>query len=292
MIGGAWFIGDYSLTVGFEEVGILPSRPRPAKRSPGRPFWWISAGDFQIPEALYWIDLTAVGANAAAPNSGPSAGPSSCGDDDPGPGADSVLVSTLATVPTVTCTMGATPDGEGNLPLHVSASSPAPTLSTGASSRRSAADDLRRRALRRCPYAEGSPAAIPAEYLSGARSAAEPYGAAAAVWTAIIILAGSMSPTRSSAISSSKREEGAARIAELALRPETGTTLDLASWTGRSLTVDLAELATGTVRYPMRLFTGWSTRRSWIWNPGWFACAPPTTQGRDRRADAVRKSRP
>ena len=36
------------------------------------------------------------------------------------------------------------------------------------------------------PYAEGSLAAIPAEYLSGARSAAEPFGAAAAVWTADI----------------------------------------------------------------------------------------------------------
>ena len=106
------------------------------------------------------------------------------------------------------------------------------------------------------PYAEGSLAAIPAEYLSGARSAAEPYGAAAAVWTAIIILAGVNVTDTVVGDIVVEAEEGAARIAELALRPETGTTLDLASWTGRSLTVDLAELATGTVRYPMRLFTG------------------------------------
>lgn len=106
------------------------------------------------------------------------------------------------------------------------------------------------------PYAEGSLAAIPAEYLSGARSAAEPHGAAAAVWTAVVILDGVDVGGQVVGPIVVEADEGAARIADLTLRPPAGTVLDLPAWTGKSLTIDLADASTGLVRYPMRLFTG------------------------------------
>lgn len=106
------------------------------------------------------------------------------------------------------------------------------------------------------PYGEGSPAAIPDEYLSGARSAAEPYGAAAAVWTAVVVLDGVDIGGQVVGAITVEAEEGAARIADVTLRPPAGTALDLPAWTGKSLTIDLADASTGVARYPMRLFTG------------------------------------
>lgn len=124
VIGGAWSIGDYSLTVGFEEVGIFAEQAAAGQAVSGTPFQVDICWRFQVPEALYWIDLTAVGANAARTEFRAFRRAILVrGTTIQVQGADTVLVSTLTTVPTVTCTMGSTPDGEGNLPLHVSASS-------------------------------------------------------------------------------------------------------------------------------------------------------------------------
>jgi hypothetical protein len=51
-------------------------------------------------------------------------------------------------------------------------------------------------------------------------------------------------------------EEGSARIASLTLRPAPGDVFTIAAWVGKSLTIDIADYATGSATSIQRLFTG------------------------------------
>lgn len=96
---------------------------------------------------------------------------------------------------------------------------------------------------------------VPAAVLSGASSVCIGTGEAA-VWTPVVTLDGVDITAQTLGAIRVEAEEGAARIAELTIRPETGAALHLPGWTGRRLTIDVADNATGTPRWPMRLFTG------------------------------------
>ena len=81
-------------------------------------------------------------------------------------------------------------------------------------------------------------------------------GSAAAIWAPIVTLdAVDVTASVVGAIRISAAE-GAARIAELALRPVAATTFTIPGWVGKSLTIDIADMATGTPASVSRLFTG------------------------------------
>jgi|GEM_PF-5534719 hypothetical protein len=123
VIGSGGSMGDSSLTVGFEET-LFGEQLGAGQAVSGTPFTADFAWLMQNPDALWWIDLTAIGANVARTQFRAIRRSLLVqGTTLQVTGSDTVLVSTLATVPTVTCTIGASPDGNGNLPLHVSASS-------------------------------------------------------------------------------------------------------------------------------------------------------------------------
>jgi hypothetical protein len=92
---------------------------------------------------------------------------------------------------------------------------------------------------------------VPATY-----TATSGAGAAAGIWTAIVVIdsvdvsAKVVGQIRVSA------EEGAARIAELALRPAGGTSFTIPSWVGKSVTIDIADFSTGSPTSVSRLFAG------------------------------------
>lgn len=96
---------------------------------------------------------------------------------------------------------------------------------------------------------------LPASILSGADSVCVGAGNAAA-WTPVVTLDGVDITAQAIGAIRVEAEEGAARIAEVTIRPESGTALYLPDWTGRRLTIDVADNATGAPRWPMRLFTG------------------------------------
>ena len=96
---------------------------------------------------------------------------------------------------------------------------------------------------------------LPASIIAGAESVCIGAGDAA-VWTPVVTLAGTDITNRTLGTIRVEAEEGAARIAELTLRPAPGTALNLAAWTGLPLTIDVADNALGTPRWPVRLFTG------------------------------------
>jgi len=81
-------------------------------------------------------------------------------------------------------------------------------------------------------------------------------GGRAAVWTAIVIL---NSVDVTSQVVGEIRidaEEDSARIADLTLRPPTSTAFAVASWVGKTITIDVADNATGTPASVQRLFAG------------------------------------
>lgn len=92
---------------------------------------------------------------------------------------------------------------------------------------------------------------MPATYAATSGS-----GTAAGIWTAIVVIdsvdvsAKVVGPIRVSA------DEGAARIAELALRPAGGTVFTIPAWVGKSVTIDIADFSTGSPTSVSRLFAG------------------------------------
>lgn len=98
-------------------------------------------------------------------------------------------------------------------------------------------------------------AIVPAAILSGVASVCIGVGEAA-IWAPIVRLDGVDITDQTIGEIRVDAEEGAARVADVTIKPETGATLQLMGWTGRALTIDVADNRIGTPRWPMRLFTG------------------------------------
>ena len=81
-------------------------------------------------------------------------------------------------------------------------------------------------------------------------------GAAAGVWAAIVTINGVDQSARIVGEIRVDAEEGAARIAELTIRPLAGTAFAIAAWVGKSITIDIADVASGSPADIRRLFTG------------------------------------
>jgi len=81
-------------------------------------------------------------------------------------------------------------------------------------------------------------------------------GARAGIWSAIVLLDGADVSARVVGDIRIDAEEDSARIAELTLRPTAGTTFAIADWVGKSLTVDIADLSSGSATDIQRLFSG------------------------------------
>ncbi|MFO1404645.1 MAG: hypothetical protein U1E96_08690 [Azonexus sp.] len=123
VIGAGVSIGPGSLTVGLTSE-YFGEQAASGQAVSGTPFEADLCSVFQDPDMLWWIDLTAVGANVARTQFRAIRRSILVrGTTLQIQGGDTVLVSTLGTVPAITCTLGATPDDNGYLPLHVSASS-------------------------------------------------------------------------------------------------------------------------------------------------------------------------
>lgn len=81
-------------------------------------------------------------------------------------------------------------------------------------------------------------------------------GAVAGVWSAIVTI---NSVDQSARIVGDIRidaEEDSARIAELVIRPPASTTFTIAGWVGKSITIDVADVSSGSPANVQRLFTG------------------------------------
>jgi hypothetical protein len=81
-------------------------------------------------------------------------------------------------------------------------------------------------------------------------------GPAAGVWAAIVTIDGSDQSARIVGEIRIDAEEGAARIAELTIRPLAGTTFAIAAWVGKPITIDVADFSSGSPADIRRLFTG------------------------------------
>ncbi|MER2624530.1 MAG: hypothetical protein ABTS22_11420 [Accumulibacter sp.] len=81
-------------------------------------------------------------------------------------------------------------------------------------------------------------------------------GARAGIWSAIVLLDGADVSARVVGDIRIDAEEDSARIAELTLRPTGGTTFAIADWVGKSLTIDIADVSSGSATDVQRLFTG------------------------------------
>lgn len=97
---------------------------------------------------------------------------------------------------------------------------------------------------------------VPPGILSGAQSVCIGSSGSAAQWAPVVMISGVDVAAQVIGEIRIDAEEGAARIAELTLRPPGGTVLSLPLWTGLPITIDVADISTGTARYAMRLFTG------------------------------------
>jgi len=97
---------------------------------------------------------------------------------------------------------------------------------------------------------------LPTSLLTGAASVCIGQGNQGAVWTAIVRINALDVSSHVLGEITVDAEEGAAAIAEITLRPPSGTVVDLTSWTGLPVTIDVADKRTGVARYPARLFTG------------------------------------
>jgi hypothetical protein len=81
-------------------------------------------------------------------------------------------------------------------------------------------------------------------------------GAQAGVWRPIVTLNGSDVSAQVIGEIRIDAEEDAARIADLTLRPANGAAFTIAGWVGKSLTIDIADYATGSPVSTARLFAG------------------------------------
>ena len=81
-------------------------------------------------------------------------------------------------------------------------------------------------------------------------------GSAAGVWSAIVNIDGADQSARIVGDIRVDAEEDAARIAEITIQPTTGTTFTIAGWVGKSVTIDVADVASGSPTNVTRLFTG------------------------------------
>lgn len=81
-------------------------------------------------------------------------------------------------------------------------------------------------------------------------------GVRAGIWSAIVLLDGADVSARVVGDIRIDAEEDSARIAELTLRPTAGTTFAIADWVGKSLTLDIADVSSGSSTDVQRLFTG------------------------------------
>lgn len=78
----------------------------------------------------------------------------------------------------------------------------------------------------------------------------------AGIWSAIVTIDGVDQSARVVGDIRVEIEEGAARIAELTIRPAAGTTFAIADWVGKAVTIDVADVASGSPASVQRLFTG------------------------------------
>ena len=97
---------------------------------------------------------------------------------------------------------------------------------------------------------------VPVGILAGSSSVCVASGGLAAVWTAVVTLAGVDVSEQVVSEIRIDADEGAARVAEFSLKPPSGAVISLAGWTGQHVTIDVADRRTGSPRYPMRLFSG------------------------------------
>lgn len=81
-------------------------------------------------------------------------------------------------------------------------------------------------------------------------------GGNAAIWTAVVRIAGVNVTSQIIGDLRIEGDESAARIAEFTLRPPAGTVINLAGWTGLAVEIDVADNSTGSPTSPARLFTG------------------------------------
>ncbi len=78
----------------------------------------------------------------------------------------------------------------------------------------------------------------------------------AGIWSAIVTIDGVDQSARVVGDIRVEIEEGAARIAELTIRPAAGTTFAIADWVGKPVLIDIADVASGSPADVRRLFTG------------------------------------
>lgn len=81
-------------------------------------------------------------------------------------------------------------------------------------------------------------------------------GSDAAVWSAVVTIAAVDVSARIVGDIRVEASEGAARIAELTIRPAPGTGFAIADWSGKTLTIDVVDMSTGVATNSRRLFTG------------------------------------
>lgn len=81
-------------------------------------------------------------------------------------------------------------------------------------------------------------------------------GSAAARWAAIVTIAGADQSARVVGEIRIDAEEDAARVAEVTIRPPPATAFTVQDWLGKTLTIDLADVASGAPLSVVRLFTG------------------------------------
>ncbi len=79
---------------------------------------------------------------------------------------------------------------------------------------------------------------------------------AGGVWGVIVTLGGVDSTARIVGDITIEGEEGSARIADLVYQSQPGDVFEVADWTGLAVTVDIADMATGSASNIRRLFTG------------------------------------
>jgi hypothetical protein len=81
-------------------------------------------------------------------------------------------------------------------------------------------------------------------------------GANAGVWAAIVTIAGTDQSARVVGEIRIDAEEDSARIAELTIRPVSETVFTISDWVGKAITIDVADVSSGTPANVQRLFTG------------------------------------
>jgi hypothetical protein len=95
----------------------------------------------------------------------------------------------------------------------------------------------------------------PVALVTGAETVADA-GPAAAVWIAQVSIAGEDVTDMVVGEITIEAEEGAARIADFVLMPESGEPINLAAWTGKPVSISIADISTGAPRYAIPLFNG------------------------------------